>query len=148
MGNTAAVTEGGTDVAILKSCTCLEIFQFDAGKGDRVYAMKNDLASDSINFAALRRTKTSTSLTPEEGAILQGVLKLVDVNHDGKMGKDEIKRYFDEHHNPLLPGEIDEMIDIADKDKSGYIELEEFKILCKKIQRASHRSLARRPMIK
>lgn len=51
---------------------------------------------------------------------------LCDINADGRIDKNELKRYFNNIGIPISDKEIDNMMHIADKDRSGYVEFEEF----------------------
>eukprot|EP00747_Dinoflagellata_sp_TGD_P184948 gnl/TRDRNA2_/TRDRNA2_41103_c0_seq1.p1 gnl/TRDRNA2_/TRDRNA2_41103_c0~~gnl/TRDRNA2_/TRDRNA2_41103_c0_seq1.p1 ORF type:complete len:151 (-),score=26.26 gnl/TRDRNA2_/TRDRNA2_41103_c0_seq1:137-589(-) len=121
---------------LLGKCACVDIFQFGTGRPDQVYAAANDLGSTAVDCRALRRVQ-SKPMTVDEEQLFAAVLKQIDTNHDGKMSREEIKKHFRQHHSPMREDELNEMIDIADKDKSGFIEVSEFQSLCQKIMMLS-----------
>eukprot|EP00746_Dinoflagellata_sp_MGD_P168310 gnl/MRDRNA2_/MRDRNA2_99670_c0_seq1.p2 gnl/MRDRNA2_/MRDRNA2_99670_c0~~gnl/MRDRNA2_/MRDRNA2_99670_c0_seq1.p2 ORF type:complete len:132 (+),score=35.09 gnl/MRDRNA2_/MRDRNA2_99670_c0_seq1:59-454(+) len=121
-----------------KSCQCLEIFQLEAvSQQDKDAGMENDLAEENIDFAAMRRTK-GAPLSKQESIMFGRIFDHIDKNHDTHVTKDELRKYFSDHFNPLTPDELNEMMDIADIDNNGWVSCEEFKKLAALIERTSH----------
>eukprot|EP00747_Dinoflagellata_sp_TGD_P216738 gnl/TRDRNA2_/TRDRNA2_89234_c0_seq1.p1 gnl/TRDRNA2_/TRDRNA2_89234_c0~~gnl/TRDRNA2_/TRDRNA2_89234_c0_seq1.p1 ORF type:complete len:145 (-),score=28.68 gnl/TRDRNA2_/TRDRNA2_89234_c0_seq1:242-676(-) len=124
--------------SFLGRCVCIDIFQLDSGKSDKVYATANDLGSADINWRSVKR-KSTDPMSPEEARVFAAVMKQIDVNRDGKIAKDEIKAHFRKSYNAIMDHELDEILAIADKDGSGFIEEKEFGIICQKIFATSRR---------
>lgn len=51
---------------------------------------------------------------------------LCDMRCDGRIDKNELKKYFENLSIPISDKEIDNMMHIADTNHSGYIEFDEF----------------------
>ena len=51
---------------------------------------------------------------------------LCDTNSDGRIDRNELKMYFSNIGIPISDKELDNMMHIADTDRSGYVEFEEF----------------------
>lgn len=54
------------------------------------------------------------------------IFDLCDTNSDGKIDRGELKAYFQKIGIPLSEKEIDDMISVADGNRNGFVEFEEF----------------------
>ena len=52
--------------------------------------------------------------------------ELCDTKKDGKIDRHELKAYFSNIGIPLSEREVDNMMRVADNDRSGFVELDEF----------------------
>ena len=54
------------------------------------------------------------------------IFDLYDTNSDGKIDRGELQAYFQKIGIPLSEKEIDDMISVADGNRNGFVEFEEF----------------------
>lgn len=54
------------------------------------------------------------------------IFDLCDTNSDGKIDRGELQSYFQKIGIPLSEKEIDNMISVADGNRTGCVEFEEF----------------------
>lgn len=109
-------------------------FSATAPEGTR--ALESDIfgppCEGNIDLKALRRVR-ERPLTKLQNDAFQAIFKDVDANKDGSISKEELQAIFAEFENPLKPEEADQMMEIADQNKDGTVNLPEFKILLKKL---------------
>jgi len=109
-------------------------FSLTAPEGTR--ALESDILGPPgvghIDLEALRRVRERPPTKLQNDAF-QAIFKDVDANNDGSISKEELQAIFAEFENPLKPEEADQMMEIADQNKDGTVDLPEFKILLKKL---------------
>lgn len=57
---------------------------------------------------------------------IKQAFELCDTKKDGKIDRHELKAYFSNIGIPLSEREVDNMMRVADNDRSGFVELDEF----------------------
>ena len=57
---------------------------------------------------------------------IKQAFELCDTTKDGKIDKNELMAYFKNIGIPLSEREADNMMRVADTDRSGFVELDEF----------------------
>eukprot|EP00746_Dinoflagellata_sp_MGD_P120157 gnl/MRDRNA2_/MRDRNA2_55808_c0_seq1.p1 gnl/MRDRNA2_/MRDRNA2_55808_c0~~gnl/MRDRNA2_/MRDRNA2_55808_c0_seq1.p1 ORF type:complete len:191 (+),score=30.21 gnl/MRDRNA2_/MRDRNA2_55808_c0_seq1:55-573(+) len=114
----------------------LDMFDFHTqSKSDRLSAYEHDVGSVTPNFAALNRMRgRSMSVSDDEPEALDYITKVVKGDRD-RITRQQISEFFAKHFNALLPHELDDIMDLADKDGSGDLTAEEFQLLCRKLIR-------------
>eukprot|EP00928_Gymnodinium_smaydae_P063070 TRINITY_DN46764_c0_g1_i1.p2 TRINITY_DN46764_c0_g1~~TRINITY_DN46764_c0_g1_i1.p2 ORF type:complete len:144 (-),score=47.56 TRINITY_DN46764_c0_g1_i1:86-517(-) len=112
----------------------LSMFDFQAGSGlgDQVAGIENDLGNASINTRVLRRV-TDIDLAPDEEQALGELFNRINLDSDDTITEVELRRYFSKYRKMIRPDELEELMEIADKDGNGQLNKEEFLFLAKRI---------------
>lgn len=94
--------------------------------------LEGDIATERIDFQALRRAKTK-KLSVQETKCIDKIFQHVDTDQSKTISKPEIRALFEKHNSPLTDAELNELMEIADTDKSGEVDMQEFRVLMKKM---------------
>eukprot|EP00442_Polarella_glacialis_P039206 CAMPEP_0115050978 /NCGR_PEP_ID=MMETSP0227-20121206/2088_1 /TAXON_ID=89957 /ORGANISM="Polarella glacialis, Strain CCMP 1383" /LENGTH=179 /DNA_ID=CAMNT_0002434901 /DNA_START=59 /DNA_END=598 /DNA_ORIENTATION=+ len=100
---------------------------------DSSAALANDLGSQVINFTALRYVQSrplSDEMVKALDMLMQEELR---PRPDGRIPEAELKAFFERHHNHLQDWEMENLMEIADTDKSGSLDRQQFIVLCSKL---------------
>lgn len=98
--------------------------------------IENDFAETNVNVFRLRRVQ-SQPLSDTERHAFARIFESIDTHYSpgrpGRIFRRDIAAYFAAHYNPLRPEELEELMDVADVDKSGELSKDEFLQVAKKI---------------
>ena len=88
---------------------------------------EKDIDQDGrINFDEFYRILSRDASSIEKMMEVKQAFDLCDTKSDGRIDKQELKDYFQKIGIPLSDKEVENMMIVADHNKSGFVEFEEF----------------------
>lgn len=116
---------------------CMNLFSLEAETEDDFEAgLENDFAESSVHVERLRQSQARPLSDAEKHAfskIFDGIDKHYSPGAPGRIHRRDIAAYFNAHYNPLTPRELEELMDVADTNRSGDLDKDEFLVVAKKI---------------
>lgn len=96
---------------------------------DKIKSMFRSVDTSGDNQISLEEYNIAMGLMPPQNhkaATMRSVFREFDINGDGKIDKQELDQVFQSMGKVLSPDEINRIIRMADKDRSGTLDYEEF----------------------